>query len=104
MNPPNIRLCCEKTARTGLEENYRNFQELDHQKNQEVLRRINADREKHNSALESNSIFIMSSRRGGIILLCVIGAALTPLASMVGIIRRDSDLKIKKLSILTRKE
>ncbi len=30
-----------KTARTGLEESYRNFHELDHQKNEEVLRRIN---------------------------------------------------------------
>ena len=39
-----------KTARTGLEENYRKFQELDHQKNEEVLRRINEDREKFNGA------------------------------------------------------
>src|SRR3970040_2309747 len=39
-----------KTARTGLEESYRSFQELDHQKNEEVLRRINADREKYNGA------------------------------------------------------
>ena len=35
-----------KTAQTGLEESYRSFQELDHQKNEEVLRRINEDREK----------------------------------------------------------
>jgi hypothetical protein len=39
-----------KTARTGLEESYRNFQQLDHQKNEEVLRRINEDREKYNGA------------------------------------------------------
>src|SRR5688500_20213879 len=35
-----------KTARTGLEENYRMFPELDHPKKEEVLRRINEDRVK----------------------------------------------------------
>jgi hypothetical protein len=39
-----------KTAQTGLEETYRSFQELDHRKNEEVLRRINDDREKYNAA------------------------------------------------------
>ena len=37
-------------TRTGLEDSYRSFQELDHQKNEEVLRRINEDREKYNAA------------------------------------------------------
>jgi hypothetical protein len=90
-----------KTAQTGLEDSYRNFRELDHQKNQEVLRRINADREKHNSARVKLNFYYVVAAGGK--LLCVIGAALT-LASIVGVIRRDSDLKIKKLSILTRKE
>ena len=39
-----------RTEQTGLEESYRSFQELDHQKNEEVLRRINEDREKYNAA------------------------------------------------------
>lgn len=39
-----------KTARTGLEESYRSFQELDQQKNEEVLRRMNDSREKFNAA------------------------------------------------------
>ena len=34
-----------RTEQTGLEESYRSFQELDHQKNEEVLRRINEDRD-----------------------------------------------------------
>ncbi|MFB3062710.1 MAG: hypothetical protein ACE10C_15210, partial [Candidatus Binatia bacterium] len=38
------------TAKTGLEDSYRNFQELDHRKNKEVLRRINEGREKYNVA------------------------------------------------------
>src|SRR5207244_9645177 len=39
-----------KTAQTGLEETYRSFQELDYQKNEEVLRRINENWEKNNDA------------------------------------------------------
>jgi hypothetical protein len=85
-----------KTAQTGLEDSYRNFRELDHQKNQEVLRRINADREKHNSArVKLNFYYIVAA--GGK-LLCVAGVAVT-FASMFRVIRRDSELKLKKLSI-----
>lgn len=90
-----------KTAQTGLEDSYRNFRELDHQKNQEVLRRINADREKHNSARVKLNFYYVVATGGK--LLCVIGAALS-LASLIAVIRKDSDLKIKKLSVLTEKE
>jgi hypothetical protein len=84
-----------KTARTGLEENYRNFQELDHQKNEEVLRRINEDREKYNGArVKLNFFYVVLS--GGRVLFFV-GAALS-LVAVVRLIRRDTRLKIKRLT------
>ena|SRR5260221_10045570 len=86
-----------RTAQTGLEESYRNFRELDHQKNQEVLRRINADREKHNAARVKLNFYYVVAAGGK--LLCVIGAA-SVLGSVIRIIRRDSALKIKKLSVM----
>jgi hypothetical protein len=83
-----------KTARTGLEESYRNFQQLDHQKNEEVLRRINEDREKYNGArVKLNFFYIVLT--GGKVLL-VIGALLT-LTATVYLIRRDSQAKVKRL-------
>ena len=90
-----------KTVQTGLEDSYRNFRELDHQKNQEVLRRINADREKHNSARVKLNFYYVVAAGGK--LLCVIGMALT-FGSMVRVIRRDSELKINKLSLLPRNQ
>ena len=84
-----------KTARTGLEENYRNFQELDHQKNEEVLRRINEDREKYNGArVKLNFFYVVLS--GGRVLFFA-GAALS-LVAVVRLIRRDTRLKIKRLT------
>ena len=84
-----------KTARTGLEENYRNFQELDHQKNEEVLRRINEDREKFNGArVKLNFFFVVLA--GGRVLF-VLGAVLS-LIALVRLIRRDTRLKIKRLT------
>lgn len=83
-----------KTAQTGLEDSYRSFQELDHQKNQEVLRRINEDREKYNAArvkLDFFNIVFIGGR--GFFLL---GALLT-LWSLIRLIRRDTQLKIRKL-------
>ena len=83
-----------KTARTGLEESYRNFQQLDHQKNEEVLRRINEDREKYNGArVKLNFFYIVLT--GGKVLL-VVGALLT-LTATVYLIRRDSQAKVKRL-------
>src|SRR6266702_7670204 len=64
-----------KTARTGLEESYRNFQQLDHQKNEEVLRRINEDREKYIGArVRLNFFYIVLM---GWRLMLLIGAVLT---------------------------
>ena len=67
-----------KTARTGLEESYRNFQELDQQKNEEVLRRINENREKFNAARVKLNFFYVVLTGGRILfligLLLVVGA------------------------------
>ena len=84
-----------KTARTGLEENYRNFQELDHQKNEEVLRRINEDREKFNGARVKLNFFYVVLAGGRV--LFFLGAALS-LIAMVRLIRRDARLKINRLT------
>jgi Flp pilus assembly protein TadB len=83
-----------KTARTGLEENYRNFQQLDHQKNEEVLRRINEDREKYNGARVKLNFFYIVLTGGRV--LFVLGALLT-LTATVHLIRRDSQAKVKRL-------
>ena len=82
-----------KTAQTGLEETYRSFQELDQQKNAEVLRRINDDREKYNAAKVKLNFFFVVLRGGK--LLFVIGAILA-LSAAVGLIRHDAHMKIKK--------
>jgi hypothetical protein len=82
-----------KTAQTGLEETYRSFQELDQQKNAEVLRRINDDREKYNAAKVKLNFFFVVLTGGK--LLFVIGAILA-LCAAVGLIRRDAHMKIKK--------
>jgi hypothetical protein len=86
-----------KTARTGLEETYRSFQELDHQKNEEVLRRINDDREKFNAARVKLNFFYIVLIGGRLLFL---SGALLMLAALVRLIRRDSQLKIKRLSAL----
>jgi hypothetical protein len=82
-----------KTAQTGLEETYRSFQELDQQKNAEVLRRINDDREKSNAAKVKLNFFFVVLTGGK--LLFVIGAILA-LSATVGLIRHDARMKIKK--------
>jgi hypothetical protein len=89
-----------KTARTGLEETYRSFQELDHQKNEEVLRRINDDREKFNAARVKLNFFYIVLVGGRLLFL---SGALLILAALVRLIRRDSQLKIKRLSALPNK-
>lgn len=86
-----------KTARTGLEETYRSFQELDHQKNEEVLRRINDDREKFNAARVKLNFFYIVLVGGRLLFL---GGALLMLAGFVRLIRRDSRAKLKRLSAL----
>jgi hypothetical protein len=82
-----------KTTKTGLEETYRSFQELDQQKSLEVLRRINDDREKYNAAkVKLNFFFVVLT--GGKILF-VLGALLAIWAA-VRLIRRDARVKISK--------
>jgi hypothetical protein len=83
-----------KTARTGLEENYRNFQELDQQKSEEVLRRINADQEKYNGARVKLNFFYVVLIGGRI--LVFLGTLVT-LVELVRLIRRDSESKIQRL-------
>ena len=83
-----------KTARTGLEESYRSFQELDHQKNEEVLRRINEDREKYNAARVKLNFFYVVLTGGRVLFL--LGLLLT-LCSMIRLIRQDAKIKIAKL-------
>lgn len=83
-----------KTARTGLEESYRSFQELDHQKNEEVLRRINEDREKYNAARVKLNFFYVVLTGGRALFL--LGLLLT-LCSLIHLIRRDAQMKIAKL-------
>jgi len=84
-----------KTARTGLEETYRSFQELDHQKNQEVLRRINDDRERFNAARVKLNFFYVVLTGGRLLFLA---GALLVLAALVRLIRRDSQAKINRIS------
>jgi hypothetical protein len=84
-----------KTARTGLEENYRNFQELDHQKNEEVLRRINEDREKFNGARVKLNFFYVVLTGGRV--LFFVGVVLS-LVAVFRLIRQDARLKIKRLT------
>jgi hypothetical protein len=89
-----------KTARTGLEETYRSFQELDHQKNEEVLRRINDDREKFNAARVKLNFFYVVLVGGRLLFL---GGTLFMLAGFVRLIRRDSRMKLTRLSALPDK-
>jgi hypothetical protein len=89
-----------KTARTGLEETYRSFQELDHQKNEEVLRRINDDREKFNAARVKLNFFYIVLVGGRLLFL---GGVLFMLAGFVRLIRRDSRMKLKRLAPLPDK-
>jgi hypothetical protein len=84
------------TAPTGLEDSYRSFQELDQQKNEEVLRRINEDREKYNAARVRIDFYYVVLSGGR--LLFLLGALLTFLA-LIRLIRQDTLLKIKRLGM-----
>jgi hypothetical protein len=76
-----------KTAQTGLEESYKSFQELDQQKNEEVLLRINQDRERYNAARVKLDFYYVVLIGGRWLLL--IGAGVT-VASVIRLIRRDT--------------
>lgn len=83
-----------KTAETGLEDSYRSFQELDQQKNEEVLRRINEDRERYNAARVKMDFYYVVVSGGR--LLFLIGALLT-FFSLIRLIRQDTLVKIRRL-------
>jgi hypothetical protein len=88
-----------KTAQTGLEESYRSFQELDQQKNEEVLLRINQDRERYSAArvkLDFYHVVLIGGRW-----LLLIGTGVIVIA-MIRLIRRDSESKIIKAVFSSR--
>lgn len=84
-----------KTAQTGLEESYRSFQELDHQKNEEVLRPINEDREKYNAARVKLDFYYVVVSGGRALFL--LGALLTFFA-LIRVIRQDTLIKTRRLA------
>ncbi len=86
-----------KSAQTGLEESYRSFQELDHQKNEEVLRRINEDRERYSAARVKLNFFYVVLTGGRVLFLA---GALLIISSLIRIIRRDARLKISRLETI----
>jgi hypothetical protein len=88
-----------RTEQTGLEESYRNFQELDHQKNEEVLRRINEDREKYNAARVKLNFFYVVLTGGRTLFLC---GTLLILGSVIRLIRRDAQRKMSALGNLSQ--
>ena len=83
------------TAKTGLEDSYRSFQELDHRKNEEVLRRINEGREKYNVARVKVDFYYVVL--GGGRLLFFLGLFSTFFAS-IRLIRQDTLSKISRLN------
>jgi hypothetical protein len=88
-----------RTEQTGLEESYRSFQELDQQKNEEVLRRINEDREKYNAARVKLNFFYVVLTGGKTMFLC---GVLLMLLSLIRLIRRDAQMKMNTLSGWTK--
>lgn len=85
-----------KTAHTGLEDSYRNFQQLDQQRNEEVLRRLTENREKYNAARVKLNFFYVVLTGGRLMFL--VGALITVVA-LVRMIRRDAQSKIQRLEI-----
>jgi hypothetical protein len=83
-----------KTARTGLEESYRNFQELDQQKNEEVLRRINENREKFNAARVKLNFFYVVLTGGRILFL--LGLALI-VGALIHLIRTEAHINKQRM-------
>ncbi len=87
-----------KTAQTGLEDSYRSFQELDRQKNEELLRPINEDREKYNAARVKLDFYYVVVSGGRMLFL--LGALLTFFA-LIRVIRQDTLMKMKRLAAST---
>jgi predicted PurR-regulated permease PerM len=84
-----------KTARTGLEDSYRNFQELDQQKNEEVLRSINENREKFNAARAKLDFFYVVLTGGRILVLL---GFLLVVAALIYLMRTEA--RISKQGVL----
>jgi hypothetical protein len=84
-----------RTEQTGLEESYRSFQQLDHQKNEEVLRRINEDREKYNAARAKLNFFYVVLTGGRTLFLL---GVLLSLWSAIRVIRHDTRISVKRLA------
>ena len=82
------------TANTGLEESYRSFQQLDRQKNEEVLRRINEDREKYNAARVKTDFYSVVVTGGRLFFLL---GALLIFFGLIRLIRQDTLVKIRRL-------
>jgi len=85
-------------SKTGLEENYRNFQELTREKNQGILRRINEDREKYNAARVKLDFSYVVLRGGRLLFLLGLGLALF---AVIKLIRQDALTKIRRLKSLS---
>lgn len=83
-----------RVAQTGLEDNYRSFQELDHQKNEEVLRRINQDREKYSAARVKLDFYYVVLTGGRFLFL--LGVLVTFFA-LIRVIRHDAVTKMRRL-------
>ena len=83
------------TTKTGLEDSYRSFQELDHRKNKEVLRRINEGRDKYNVARVKVDFYYVVL--GGGRLLFFLGLFSTFFVS-IRLIRQDTLAKIRRLN------
>ena len=85
-----------KTAHTGLEDTYRNFQHLDQQRNEEVLRGLTENREKYNAARVKLNFFYVVLTGGRLMFL--VGSLIT-VVTLVRMIRRDTQSKIQNLKI-----
>lgn len=85
-----------KTAHTGLEDSYRNFQQLDQQRNEEVLRGLTENREKYNAARVKLNFFYVVLTGGW--LLFLVGSLIT-VVTLFRMIRRDAQSKIRSLKI-----
>jgi len=83
------------TAKTGLEDSYRSFQELDHRKNKEVLRRINEGGEKYNVARVKVDFYYVVL--GGGRVLFFLGLFSSFFVS-IRLIRQDTLSKIRRLN------
>ncbi len=83
-----------RTEQTGLEDSYRSFQELNYQKNEEVLRRINEDRERYNAARVKLSFFYVVLTGGRTLFLL---GALLIFASLIRLLRSDGQHAFRRI-------